>query len=157
MKFFKIGLLLLAAAAGLFAFACGDAQVNNSTNNATTTAGNRNAATASADSTTATTNAQPTATAAAVVDEFAEARTIYLETCVKCHKEDGSGGEATFEGKKIKVPSYKSPGAMKASDDKLYNYIANGEEGEMPAFKDRLSETQMRDLVKFIRREFQGK
>jgi len=46
---------------------------------------------------------------------------------------------------------------MAASDDKLYNYIANGEEGEMPAFKDKLSDAEIKDLVKYIRREFQGK
>jgi len=27
----------------------------------------------------------------------------------------------------------------------------------MPAFKDKLSEAEMADLVKFIRKEFQGK
>ena len=153
MRFLKIGLLL--SAAGIFAFACGGGggAQDNSTNRTATTVRNQNAASTS--NSTTTTDAQPTATAA--TDELAEARAIYLETCVKCHKEDGSGGEATFQGKKVKVPSYKSPGAIKASDDKLYDYIANGEEGEMPAFKDRLSEAQMRDLVKFIRREFQGK
>ena len=99
------------------------------------------------------TNAQPTA----APDEFAAARAIYFETCVRCHGETGTGGAAEYEGKKIKVPSYQSKGAMNASDDKLYEYIANGEEGEMPAFKDRLTEEQMRNLVKFIRREFQKK
>lgn len=91
------------------------------------------------------------------VDEIAASRIIYLESCVGCHREQGEGGESEFGGKKIKVPSYQSKGAMNASDDKLYNYIANGEEDEMPAFKDKLTETQMRNLVKFIRKEFQKK
>ena len=89
--------------------------------------------------------------------EIATSRTIYLESCVGCHKENGAGGAAEFEGKKIKVPSFQSKGAMNASDDNLYAHIANGEEDEMPAFKDKLSEEQMRNLVKFIRKEIQQK
>jgi mono/diheme cytochrome c family protein len=98
-------------------------------------------------------NAQTTA----AIDEIAVSRIIYLESCVGCHKENGTGGAAEFEGKKIKVPSLQSKGAMNASDDNLYGHIANGEENEMPAFKDKLTEEQMKDLVKFIRKEFQQK
>lgn len=90
-------------------------------------------------------------------DAIAASKSIFLETCAGCHRENGEGGAAEFEGKKIKVPSYRSKGAMNASDEKLYNYIANGEENEMPAFKDKLTEEQMRNLVKFIRRDFQNK
>lgn len=142
MNFLKIGLTL--SAFGVFAFACTQ---NAPTNN--TAAVNKPAE-----------NTAPTVqpSAAAPADEFASVRDIYKQNCVGCHKEDGSGGEKTLDnGDKIKVPSYKSPGAMKATDDKLYDYIANGEEGEMPAFKGKLTEEQMRTLVKFIRKEFQGK
>lgn len=99
------------------------------------------------------TTAQPTA----APDEFARSRKIYSESCVGCHREGGVGGEKDFEGKKLKVPNYQSKGAMNASDDKLYDYIANGEEGEMPSFKNDLSEEEMRNLVRFIRKEFQKK
>lgn len=98
-------------------------------------------------------NSQPTA----ATDEFADSRKIYAESCAKCHGAGGTGGEGLFEGKKVKVPSYQSKGAMNASDDKLYDYIANGEDDEMPAFKNDLTEEQMRNLVKFIRKEFQKK
>lgn len=42
------------------------------------------------------------------------------------------------------------------TDDKYIDYIKNGvpEEG-MPAFKDRLTEQQIKDIVKLIRRDFQ--
>ena len=127
---------------GMFVAACTETKINNVGNipaNANSNAG---------------VTAQPTATAA---DESAAAKTIYLETCVGCHRENGEGGEAEFEGRKIKVPNFKSKGAMNASDEKLYKYIANGEDGEMPAFKDKLTEEQMKNLVKFIRLEFQNK
>jgi len=98
-------------------------------------------------------NAQPTA----AIDEIAASRAIYLESCVGCHKENGEGGAAEFEGKKIKVPGFQSKGAMNASDDNLYRHIAEGEEDEMPAFKDKLTEEQMRNLVQYIRKDFQKK
>jgi len=101
----------------------------------------------------ANSTAQPTA----APDEFARARKIYAESCVNCHREKGEGGAGEFEGKKIKVPSFQSKGAMNASDDNLYYHIANGEEDEMPAFKNDLTEEEMRSLVRFIRQEFQKK
>ena len=97
--------------------------------------------------------AQPTA----MPEEFAASRKIFAESCVGCHRESGEGGAAEFESKKIKVPSFQSKDAINASDDKLYDHIANGEENEMPAFKGKLTEEQMRTLVKFIRLEFQKK
>lgn len=145
MKFLKIGLTL--SAFGIFAFACSQ---NAGTNNSANTAANNTAVVTNAPT------AQPTSTAA--TDEMAAAREIYKNNCVGCHKEDGSGGEKVLDtGEKIKVPNYKSPGAMKATDDKLYDKIANGEEGEMPAFKTKLNEAQMRSLVAFVKKEFQGR
>lgn len=151
MKFLKFGLIFSAFA--LFVLACSQNAPTNTTANNTTA--NNTAANKTAIANTTPTAAAPSATPA---DELAAARDIFKQNCVGCHKEDGSGGEKVLDnGDKIKVPSYKSPGAMNATDDKLYNYIANGEEGEMPAFKGKLTEEQMRGLVKFIRKEFQGK
>ena len=139
MKLIRVALVLFTVA--FFVAACAETQ---------TTEVNR----ASDNTLAAGVNAQPTATAAS---EIAAARVIYLESCVGCHKENGEGGAAEFEGKKIKVPGFQSKGAMNASDDNLYRHIAEGEEDEMPAFKDKLSEAQMRNLVTFIRKEFQKK
>lgn len=138
MKLIKVALVLLTVT--IFVIACAETKTTD-TNRAANQIIVTNA------------NVQPTA----AVDEIAASRAIYLESCVGCHKENGAGGAAEFEGKKIKVPSYQSKGAMNASDDNLYAHIANGEEDEMPAFKDKLSEAQMRNLVKFIRKEFQRK
>jgi len=138
MKLIKIALVLSTVA--LFVTGCAETKPTNTTSAAKTVI-------------VTNANVQPTT----AVDDIAASRTIYLESCVGCHKENGAGGAAEFEGKKIKVPSYQSKGAMNASDDNLYAHIANGEEDEMPAFKDKLSETQMRNLVAFIRKEFQKK
>jgi len=138
MKFIKAALVL--SAASFCIVACAETKTTNTNIPANTVI-------------VANANAQP----AVAVDETGASRVIYLESCVGCHKENGEGGAAEFEGKKIKVPGFQSKGAMNASDDNLYGHIANGEEDEMPAFKDKLSEEQMRDLVKYIRKEFQKK
>lgn len=98
-------------------------------------------------------NTQPTA----APDEFAEARRNYSVSCAACHGANGAGGEGLYQGKKVAVPSYQSKGAMNASDETLYRHIVKGEEDKMPAFEQFLTEQEMRDLVKFIRKEFQKK
>jgi mono/diheme cytochrome c family protein len=89
-------------------------------------------------------------------DELAAARTNFQKNCVACHGETGEGGLRTVEGKRLKVPSFKAPHALKDPDEDFIEQIHKGGEG-MPAFKDKLSEREIQDLVKFIRKEFQGK
>jgi mono/diheme cytochrome c family protein len=50
----------------------------------------------------------------------------------------------------------KAPHAVRHSDEELVKIITGGEE-EMPAFKDKLSETAITDMVRFVRKNFQGK
>ena len=89
-------------------------------------------------------------------DALSAARANYQKTCVACHGETGEGGTVTVEGKKLKVPSFKAAHALKDSDDEFIEQIKEGGDG-MPAFKDKLSAAEITDLVKFIRRDFQGK
>ena len=98
----------------------------------------------------------PSPVATATPDELAFARANYAKHCENCHGPEGNGGIATVEDKKIKVPSLKTPGALKHSDNDFVDQITEGEE-EMPAFKDKLSPDEINALVKFIRVEFQGK
>ena len=96
--------------------------------------------------------AAPTAT----VDELAAARTNYSKHCEACHGPKAEGGLVKVDNKQIKVPSLKSDHAIKHTDEKLAKTITTGEE-EMPAFKDKLSQQEIADMVKFVRKEFQGK
>ena len=112
---------------------------------------------------TVTTNqTQPTLTASPASrantspDEFAVARATFQKDCAACHSSDGTGGLKTVDGKKLKVPSYKEAHALKHSDEDFAKQIINGGDG-MPAFKDKLSPPEVNDLVRFIRKEFQGK
>jgi mono/diheme cytochrome c family protein len=141
MKFVQITLVLSCLA--LFIFACNQTANTNNTANSANKAANIN--------TTANIPKTP-------VDELAAARAIYTEKCVKCHKENGSGGIGEADGKKFKAANFKSEGLKKESDEDLIAEIELGvvDEG-MPAFKGTLTDEQIKSLVKFIRKEFQGK
>ena len=90
------------------------------------------------------------------VDPLATALANYAKNCESCHGENGTGGLVKVENKQIKVASLKSNHAIKHTDEQLAKVITGGEE-EMPAFKDKLSQQEIADLVRFIRKEFQGK
>ena len=93
---------------------------------------------------------------AATGDEFASGRKVYAQTCANCHKDNGTGGEVEIEGKKLKPDDLTSAKIKGFSDDKILGYITNGVPDEgMPAFKGKLSEGEMRDVLKFIRTELQ--
>jgi len=108
-----------------------------------------------------TNNARPTAAvspapAASPVDEFATAHANYQKHCEGCHGETGEGGLVKVENKRIKVPSLKADHALKHTDEQITKMITNGEE-EMPSFKDKMSAQEISDLVKYVRKHFQGK
>jgi mono/diheme cytochrome c family protein len=63
-----------------------------------------------------------------------------------------------FEGKKLKPEDLTSAKIKGFSDEKIIGYIMKGVEDEgMPAFEGKLSEGEMRDVVKFVRVELQKK
>jgi mono/diheme cytochrome c family protein len=93
---------------------------------------------------------------AASVDELAAARTNFGKHCEGCHGPQGVGGLVKVENKQIKVPSLQSDHAKKLSDEHIAKMITNGEEA-MPSFKNKMSPQEISDLVKFVRKNFQGK
>ena len=108
----------------------------------------------------ANSNSQPRsanpATATPSLDELAAARERFKKNCVACHGEQGEGGTKTIEGKTLKVPSLKTGHAVQHSDQQLVKQVLNGGDG-MPAFKDKVSTAEAAELVRLIRRDFQGK
>ena len=124
-------------AASIAAAACGTAPTNTSTSNATTPK-------------------PAAATASTPVDELAGGRESYKQNCAICHKEDGTGGKMTIEGKTINPDDLTSDKIRKFTDEKIAGYIMNGvvDDG-MPAFKDKLSEAQIRAIVSYVRRGIQ--
>lgn len=116
-------------------------------------------ATACTETVTPTKTSTPIAAApapSASVDEFARARTNYAKNCEPCHQQSGEGGLVKVNDKKIKVPSLKAEHAKKHTDEQITKMITNGEEA-MPAFKDKMKPDEIAEMVRFVRKNFQGK
>ena len=90
------------------------------------------------------------------VDELAGARANYQKNCEPCHGESGEGGLVKVDNKQIKVPSLKAAHALKHTDEQITKMITNGEE-QMPAFKAKMNAAEIADMVKYVRKHFQGK
>ncbi|MBK9153107.1 MAG: cytochrome c [Chloracidobacterium sp.] len=87
---------------------------------------------------------------------MATGRKLYADNCAICHKESGKGGKVEIEGRSISPDDLTGEKIKKMPDDRIYKYIFDGiaDEG-MPAFKDKLSEAEIREVVRYIRSELQ--
>ena len=93
---------------------------------------------------------------AASIDTMAQGRKLYMDNCAICHKEKGTGGKIEIEGKSIDPDDLTSDKIKSFSDDKIYGYIYRGIEDEgMPSFKDKLSEAEIREVVRYLRSDIQ--
>jgi mono/diheme cytochrome c family protein len=72
----------------------------------------------------------------------------FKANCTPCHGPDGSADTPT--GKALKAADLRSPDVQKKTDEDLATFIANGK-GNMPPFKATLSESQIKDVVTFVR------
>lgn len=156
MKLLKFALLCLALA--IFIIACDQTPTNNNTATNTTKNSTVNAANDAAQNSSAAANMPVNIPEDIAQDGTVSGRKIYMEVCANCHKEDGTGGKVTIEGKTINADNLTTAKMAKMSDAKYVDYIKNGipDEG-MPAFKDKLNDEQIDSVIKFIRTEFQGK
>lgn len=72
----------------------------------------------------------------------------YKAKCQMCHGADGTGN--TPAGKSTKVRAFNSPDVVKMSDDDLIKVTTNGH-GKMPAYKGKLTDAQIKDVVAYIK------
>jgi len=73
---------------------------------------------------------------------------LFKGKCAACHGADGSGNSAA--GKAMHVRDLASADVQKQTDAELTALITNGK-GGMPAYKDKLTADQIKQLVGFIR------
>ena len=69
---------------------------------------------------------------------------VFKSKCAMCHGPDGKG----------KLPGTKDLGSaevQKASDADLTATITNGRPPKMPSYKGKLTDDQIKDMVKYIR------
>ena len=81
----------------------------------------------------------------AVADSGAD---LYKSKCATCH--GAAGGGDTAMGKNLKLADLGSADVQKMSDADLAGIITNGK-GKMPAYKGKLTDAQVNDVVKYIR------
>ena len=77
---------------------------------------------------------------------------MFRQNCAICHGQEANGKE--MEDKII--PSLRYGEAATKSEEEIYQQIKEGKL-PMPAFKDQLTEDEIQKMVKFVRRDLQGK
>lgn len=73
---------------------------------------------------------------------------LYKAKCAACHGPDGKGD--TVAGKKLGVKDFHSPEVAKMSDAELFDITKKGKD-KMPAYDKKLTDDQIKDLIKYIR------
>lgn len=74
---------------------------------------------------------------------------VYKAQCAMCHGQDGLA--TTPVAKMMAVPSFKSPAVAKLTPAEMIAATENGK-AKMPAFKGKLSQTQIEEVVAYIRK-----
>ena len=100
--------------------------------------------------------ATPAPAATSTPDELAAARDLYKTNCSKCHQDSGKGGKVTVDGKNINAHDLTSDKMKKRDDDKFRDDVLEGSPDDgMPAFKGKLTDAQISDIIKYIRTDLQ--
>lgn len=87
-----------------------------------------------------------------IADSKSYEASLYRQNCAICHGAEANGKE--MDGKL--VPSLRYGDIEKKSEEEIYNQIANGKL-PMPSFRNQLTDEEIKRMVKFIRRDLQGK
>ena len=83
-----------------------------------------------------------------------DAAATYKAKCAMCHGADGKGD--TPVGKKMGIRDLTSADVQKMSDAELITITTKGK-NKMPAYENKLSAAQIKDVVAYIRQLAKGK
>ena len=87
---------------------------------------------------------------AAIFESQRSAAALYSKHCASCHGKDGRS--KTFKAKLNKARNLTETGWQDAvSDERIFNSIANGRGGKMPAFSKKMTEAEIDSLVLLVR------
>ncbi len=95
---------------------------------------------------------QPRRAGITIAESKSYEASLYRQNCAICHGAEANGKEI---GGRL-VPSLRTGPAVNRTEEELYQQIAHGKL-PMPAFKNQLTEEEMRRMARFIRRDLQGK
>jgi cytochrome c6 len=76
-----------------------------------------------------------------------DAAAFYKSKCQVCHGADGKGSPA---GQKMGAKDFQSPEVQKQTDAELIKVTKDGK-GKMPKYDGKLTDDQIKGLIKFIR------
>lgn len=76
-----------------------------------------------------------------------DAAATYKSKCAACHGADGKGSPM---GQKLGVHDFSSADVQKETDAQLTDIITKGK-GKMPSYEGKLKDTEVKDLVAYIR------
>lgn len=77
---------------------------------------------------------------------------LFRQNCAVCHGQEANGKEVNG----TLIPSLRYGEAATLTEQQIYTQIHDGKL-PMPAFKNQLTEDEIRKMVKFVRRDLQGK
>lgn len=73
-----------------------------------------------------------------------DAAATFKAKCAMCHGADGKGG-------KMGTRDFASPDIQKQTDAQLAESISKGKPPKMPSYEGKLKDTEIKDLVTYIR------
>ncbi len=77
-----------------------------------------------------------------------DAASTFKAKCAPCHGADGKGD--TPAGQKLGAHDFTSPEVAKMTDAELIEITKHGK-NKMPAYADKLSDAEIKDLVAYVR------
>jgi len=84
----------------------------------------------------------------APLDAQNDAPSLYKAKCSACHGPDGKA--STPMAKTLGAHDFASPDVQNQADEQLIAIVTNGK-NKMPAYKDKLTDDQIKGLVAYIR------
>lgn len=139
----SVKLFVVALSPAIMAVACSIQNSQNISSNANT-------------ANTNTVQAAPAPQSTPATADIADGKKLYTDNCAACHRENGTGGKMEFEGKRINPDNLTSDKLKKAPDDKIADTVREGVEDDgMPAFADKLSDSQINAIIGYIRSDLQ--
>jgi mono/diheme cytochrome c family protein len=82
------------------------------------------------------------------IGQSSSGATVFKGKCQLCHGADGAGN--TTLGKQLQAANLRSKEVQKKTDAELHKAVHDGN-GNMPAFAEQLSDTEINQVIKFIR------
>lgn len=87
-----------------------------------------------------------------ITDSKSYEASLFRQNCAVCHGQEANGKEVNG----TLIPSLRYGEAATLTEDQIYTQIHDGKL-PMPAFKNQLTEDEIRRMVRFVRHDLQGK